>query len=225
MAVAAWDEESQSFIRDENGFLVKVKPGQPGILLGKIRPRGEFDGYQDKSASEKKIVRDAFTKGDAWFNTGDLLRRDGLRRLYFMDRLGDTFRWKGENVATSEVQEQVSKWGPVQEANVYGVQIAGTDGRAGMAAIVLEKGSAFDSKAFCDAIAGLPSYARPMFVRVMPELATTGTFKLKKTDLQKEGFDPSKVHDPLFFMNPDRGEYVPLDAGMYEAINAGRVRL
>ncbi len=226
MAVAAWDEEKQDFIRDEAGFLIKVKPGQAGILLGKIRPRGEFDGYQDKSASEKKIVRDAFTKGDAWFNTGDLLRIDGFRRLFFMDRLGDTFRWKGENVATSEVQEQISKWNAVQEANVYGVQIPGTDGRAGMAAVVLAQDTPFDSKAFREqGTAGLPTYARPLFVRVMPELATTGTFKLKKTDLQKEGFDPSKVKDPLYFLHPEAGEYVPLDASLHAEITAGRLRL
>ncbi len=226
MALARWDEAKQSFIRDSRGFCMKAKAGEPGILLGKIRPRGEFDGYQDKAASEKKIVRDAFEKGDAWFNTGDLLRADRVGNLFFMDRLGDTFRWKGENVATSEVQEQISKWPPACEVNVYGVQIQGTEGRAGMAAVVLSPDEPFDAAAFKTHVAGaLPSYARPLFVRVMPEMQTTGTFKLKKTDLQKEGFDPRTVHDPLYFLHPERQEYVPLDLALHDAISTGRLRL
>jgi acyl-CoA synthetase (AMP-forming)/AMP-acid ligase II len=226
MTLARWDESRQSFIRDSRGFCVKAKAGESGILLGKIRPRGEFDGYQDKAASEKKIVRDAFDKGDAWFNTGDLLRADRMGNLFFMDRLGDTFRWKGENVATFEVQEQISKWPPASEVNVYGVQVQGTEGRAGMAAVVLAPHQTFDARAFKNHVASaLPSYARPLFVRVMPELQTTGTFKLKKNDLQKEGFDPRTVPDPLYFLHPERQEYVLLDASLHDAISTGRLRL
>ena len=225
MTLARWDEESQGFVRDSRGFYIKAKPGEPGILLGKIRPRGEFDGYHDAAASEKKIMRDAFEKGDAWFNTGDLLRADRIGNLFFMDRLGDTFRWKGENVATSEVQEQISKWPPVREVNVYGVQVPGTEGRAGMAALVLADGQAFEPSAFhAHVVEALPSYARPVFVRIMPELATTGTFKLKKTDLQKEGFDPASLRDPLFFLDPAQNAYVPLEASLYEALQSGTLR-
>lgn len=226
MTLARWDEESQSFVRDSRGYCIKCKPGEAGILLGKIRPRGEFDGYQDKSASEKKIVRDAFEPGDAWFNTGDLLRADRLGNLFFMDRLGDTFRWKGENVATSEVQEQLSKWPSVHEVNVYGVQVPATEGRAGMAAMVLAHGARFDAAAFHSHVtAALPSYSRPLFVRIMPELQTTGTFKHKKADLQKEGFDPARVRDPLYFLDPQKNAYVPLDAALYETIARGETRL
>ncbi len=225
MALARWDEEGQSFVRDSRGLFIKAKAGEPGILLGKIRPRGEFDGYHDKAASEKKVVHGAFEKGDAWFNTGDLLRTDRAGNLYFMDRLGDTFRWKGENVATSEVQEQISKWLPVREVNVYGVQVPGTEGRAGMAALVLADGHPFDAAAFhAHVVDALPSYSRPLFVRIMPELQTTGTFKLKKTDLQKEGYDPRSLRDPLYFMHPAQNAYVPLEPSLYEAITNGTLR-
>jgi acyl-CoA synthetase (AMP-forming)/AMP-acid ligase II len=226
MTVARWDEAEQSFVRDAQGFLIKAKAGEPGILLGKIRPRGEFDGYQDKAASEKKVVRDAFAKGDAWFNTGDLLRADRMGNLFFVDRLGDTFRWKGENVATSEVQEQLARFKAAHEVNVYGVQIPNTEGRAGMAAIVLQPGQQFDADAFYKHAASvLPAYSRPLFVRIMPELATTGTFKMKKTDLQKDGFDPAVVQDPIYFLDSANGAYVPLDASLKDAICSGKVKL
>lgn len=226
MMLARWDEEEQTFIRGDDGFLVKAKAGENGILLGKIRPRQEFDGYQDKSASEKKVLHDAFEKGDSYFDTGDLLRVDRGRNLFFVDRLGDTFRWKGENVATFEVQEQITKWDPVDEVNVYGVQIEGTDGRAGMAALVLGDGKEFDAASFQAHVDdNLPSYARPIFVRLLAQIATTATMKMKKGDLQKQGFNPGATEDVIYFRHPEQGGYVPIDGAMYDGITSGAFRL
>ena len=223
-ALAKWDEQKDDFVRDAKGFLVKCKPDEPGVLLGKITDKSRFDGYHDGKATEKKVVRDAFKKGDAWFNTGDLLRMDKRRRLYFVDRMGDTFRWKGENVSTFEVQEQLSSWPAAAEINAYGVTIPGTEGRAGMVAVVL-KGS-FDGDSFRKYVdEALPAYARPLFVRVRDTLEVTGTFKLKKTELAAEGFDPSKIGDPIYFRDPQRDTYVPLTAEVYEALKSGRMRL
>lgn len=226
MALVRWDEARGDFVRDAAGHLQRVKIGEPGIMLGKIKSRTRFDGYQDTAASEKKILRNVFEAGDAWFNTGDLLRVDGWQHLYFVDRVGDTYRWKGENVATTEVQELLMHGPNVDEASVYGVNIAGAEGRAGMAAVVLREGEQFDADAFSRHVAsGLPVYARPIFVRVRKELQKTSTFKVQKAELQREGFDPRSVSDPLYFLDPNAGTYVPLTTERYEAIATGRVRL
>src|SRR5262249_20176549 len=154
-----------------------------GILLGRIRGRRRFDGYRDRSETESKVLRNAFNPGDAYFNTGDLLRCDWLMHLHFTDRVGDTFRWKGENVATTEVQEQIGKSPDIAEVAVYGVQLPGNEGRAGMAAVVLANGHPFDAALFKAHVdAHLPSYARPLFVRVVRELEKTSTLKVKKNE-------------------------------------------
>jgi acyl-CoA synthetase (AMP-forming)/AMP-acid ligase II len=225
-ALARWDEDKDDFVRGPDGFMVKCKPGEPGVLLGRINKRQRFDGYHDESATSKKVVRDAFKRGDAWFNTGDLLRIDKSRRLFFVDRMGDTFRWKGENVSTFEVQEQVSSWPTAAEVNAYGVQIPGTEGRAGMVAMVLKSASEFDGESFRRHVdSSLPPYARPLFVRVRETLETTGTFKLKKGELTSEGFDPLRVADPIFFRDPARNAYVPLTTEVYEQLKTGKLRL
>lgn len=226
MVLVRWDEATNDFVRDHDGRLQRVRAGEPGILLGKIRRRARFEGYQDKQASEAKILRDAFVPGDAYFNTGDLLRRDHRAHLYFVDRVGDTFRWKGENVATSEVQGHLLKWPAVEEVSVYGVTISGTEGRAGMAALVLRDGATFDPDGFAKHVSqGLPAYARPLFVRVRKELQKTSTFKLQKTELQKDGFNPQTVSDPLYFLDAGQDLYVPLTPELYGAIESGRARL
>jgi acyl-CoA synthetase (AMP-forming)/AMP-acid ligase II len=226
MTIARWDDGKQDFVRDARGRLTRCSPNEVGVLLGKISTLIAFDGYEDRRATERKILRDAFEPGDAWFNSGDLLRADWLRNLYFVDRLGDTFRWKGENVSTFEVQEQIAGWPKVAEVNVYGVPVLGIEGRAGMAAVVMAAGQSFDAASFKAHVDGaLPKYARPVFVRVDGALETTSTLKLKKGDLQREGFDPARVRSPLFVRHPDRDEYVPLDAGLYADINARRLRL
>jgi fatty-acyl-CoA synthase len=226
-AIARWDQEKQEFIRGKDGRLQRCSLDEVGVMLGKISELSGFDGYQDKKATEGKIIRGAFDEGDAWFNTGDLLRVDWKRDLYFADRLGDTFRWKGENVSTFEVQEQVSSWPAAREVNVYGVAVEGTEGRAGMAAIVLAEGAGFDPASFKAHVdAALPKFARPVFVRIEEaSLETTSTLKLKKGDLQKQGIDPSKTKAPLYVRHPKSDQYVRLDGPLYAEIAAGRLRL
>jgi acyl-CoA synthetase (AMP-forming)/AMP-acid ligase II len=226
MALARWDEDQGDFVRDARGHLMRAGIGQPGVLLGRIRRRAEFDGYQDRAATESKVMRDAFARGDAWFNTGDLLRLDALWHLYFVDRLGDTFRWKGENVATSEVEAQLAQWAPVREVNVYGVSVPGAEGRAGMAALVLAPGQTFDPPGLTRHVEqSLPAYARPRFVRILPELLTTSTFKVKKLDLQKEGYDPRALREPLYLLHPETAAYAELTPELYDKLATGELRL
>jgi acyl-CoA synthetase (AMP-forming)/AMP-acid ligase II len=226
MALVRWDEQNASFARDAAGHLVRVAIGEPGVLLGRIRRGAGFDGYEDKRATEHKIIRNGFEAGDAWFNTGDLLRMDHLWHLYFVDRLGDTFRWKGENVATSEVEEQLAQWEPVREVNVYGVSVPGSDGRAGMAALVLRPGQEFDAARMRDYVEQrLPSYARPRLVRIVSALGTTSTFKVKKSELQNEGYDPRALNEPLYVLHPALDAYVALTGELYDALAAGQLRL
>jgi fatty-acyl-CoA synthase len=192
VAFVEYDDETGDPKRGGDGRVRKVKSGQPGLLLSKVSNFQPFDGYTDKEASEKKLVRDAFKEGDVWFNTGDLMRSQGFRHAAFTDRLGDTFRWKGENVATTEVEAAVSTDPQVEEATVFGVEVPGAGGKAGMAAIQLKEGEEFDGKALAKAAyEHLPSYAVPLFVRVVEELAHTSTFKSQKVDLRKEGYGGS----------------------------------
>ncbi len=222
--LARWDDEAEDFMHGPDGFLVKCKRGEPGVLLGRIRGNNGFDGYRDRSETERKVIRGAFRKGDAWFNTGDLLRTDAKGNLFFVDRMGDTFRWKGENVSTFEVQEQIAGFPDAVEVNVYGVRVPGTEGRAGMVALVLRNG--FDPQAFKRHVdARLAAYARPLLVRVQDKLEVTSTFKLKKAGLRDEGFDPSVSPDPLYLRHPERDAYVPLTPDLFEELRAGRLRL
>ena len=169
------------------------------------------------------MLHDVFEKGDRWFATGDLMKSDADGYFYFVDRVGDTFRWKGENVSTNEVAEHLQASPGVKEANVYGVAIAGVEGKAGMAGLVV--GPEFDIKAFGDQVAqALPPYAQPLFVRVLPAIETTGTFKARKMELIADGFDPGKIKGPLYFHDPRKG-YVKVTKGLYEKIAAGLVKL
>ena len=219
-----YDVEKEEIVRDRDGFCIRCAPGEAGEMLIQISGRTRFEGYTNPGATEKKVLRDAFAKGDSYFRTGDLLRMDEDGFYYFVDRIGDTFRWKGENVATSEVAEVISVDPGVDEANVYGVAIAGQDGRAGMAAVVAN--GSFDLERVSDVVnRGLAAYARPVFLRILPQMETTGTFKHRKVDLVREGFDPSRIPDALYFRDPSLGRYVPLDATGHEAILSGSVRL
>jgi acyl-CoA synthetase (AMP-forming)/AMP-acid ligase II len=226
MVLVKWDEDAQQPVRDANGFFIRVPRGETGLLLGKHRSRMPFDGYQDKKASERKLLRDCFKKGDAYFDTGDLMRTDKRNNLFFVDRVGDTFRWKGENVSTTEVQEQLASWPPAAEVNVYGVNVPHMEGRAGMAAVVMGDTESFDSVRFKEHVDGrLPRYARPLFVRVSRALETTATMKLKKTELQEQGFDPTSITEPLFVRHPEHDEYVPVDGDIYDLIRDGKLKL
>jgi acyl-CoA synthetase (AMP-forming)/AMP-acid ligase II len=225
-AIVKYDIDEDEPIRDENGFMVKVSPGETGLILAEVSESLPFAGYTDKKETEKKIFRDVFKEGDTWFNFGDLVLNLGYKHIQFVDRLGDTFRWKGENVSTSEVEKVVNTLSQVSESTAYGVKIPETDGRAGMVAIIPSTGiQDFDLKALADLVQqSLPSYAVPKFVRFKTEFETTGTHKIKKTILRDETFDPNKISDKLFALLPGKTEYVPLTEELYEEIMEGKYR-
>lgn len=218
-ALVKYDVDADEIVRDEHGRCIEVEPGEPGLLLGHISPDAVFEGYTNPEATEKKIVRNAFEDGDAWFNSGDLMRTIdagftlGYPHYQFVDRVGDTFRWKSENVSTNEVGEIINGFDQVRFCNVYGVEVPGADGRAGMAALTLEEGvDELDLEAFSKHVnASLPAYARPLFLRVESEIDVTGTFKMVKGKLREEGYDPDRVADPLYVMKPGSDRYEPLD--------------
>ncbi|XP_077988615.1 long-chain fatty acid transport protein 2-like [Glandiceps talaboti] len=215
-------------LRVTNGRCIPVKVGQPGLLLCPINETARFDGYlSKKELTEKRIVRNAFKDGDSFFNSGDLMMFDRNYYLYFVDRVGDTFRWKGENVATTEVAQVINSYPEIAEANIYGVTVAGHDGRAGMAAIILRnEQDTFDYKRFYSYVtAHLPPYARPRFLRFCKSMQLTGTFKYTKTGLVKEGFDPNTIKEPLYFLDTSNHTYSPLDAKAYNSVIIGKSRL
>jgi citronellyl-CoA synthetase len=228
-ALVRYDVARDEIIRDANGRCIEVQPGEPGLLLGHINEEAVFEGYTDKEATEKKVVRNAFEEGDAWFNSGDLMKQVdagftlGYPHYQFVDRVGDTFRWKGENVSTNEVGEIINGFHQVRFSNVYGVKVPGTDGRAGMAALSLEPDvTELDLPTFSEYVsARLPSYARPVFLRIEAEIDVTGTFKMVKGDLREQGYDPEKVSDPLYVMKPGSDTYEPLDRAYAAAIARG----
>ncbi len=221
-----FDIESEQPLRNQAGLCETCAPGEIGEAIGLIRQsaRSEFAGYADKAASEKKILRDVFEKGDAWFRTGDLMRQDKDGYFYFVDRVGDTFRWKGENVSTTEVAEAIARYHGVLEVNVYGVAVEGASGRAGMAAITA--GDDFELAGLRVHLAReLPAFARPLFIRMQPAIETTGTMKYRKVDLVREGFDPHKIEAPLYFDHAEQGGYVRIDDGLHAKIQTGAFRL
>src|SRR5207244_4470707 len=180
------------------------------IVLDSSGVGGRFEGYTNDQESEKKILYNVFEPGDRWFRTGDLMRKDEKGYFYFVDRVGDTFRWKGENVATSEVSEAICAFPGVKEANVYGVAIPNTDGRAGMAAVATD--DELDLDAFRTHLSGrLPQYAVPVFLRVGRELQVTATFKHTKNDLMRDGYNPSATTEPVYFNDSERKAFIRLD--------------
>ncbi|KAA0107773.1 long-chain-acyl-CoA synthetase FadD6 [Mycolicibacterium sp. P1-5] len=211
LAYVEYDAETGEPARDENGRVRKVPPGQPGLLISPVNKLSPFDGYTDKEASEKKLVRNAFKEGDVWFNTGDVMSPQGMRHAAFADRLGDTFRWKGENVATTQVEAALGQDKDVEESTVFGVEVPDTGGRAGMAAVKLRDGVEFDGKALAETLySNLPGYAVPLFIRIVESLETTSTFKSRKVDLRKQGYgtDDEKLEDPLYVLKGREEGYV-----------------
>lgn len=222
------DPETLTPLRNADGLCVPCAIGEAGEAIGRIgtaeEAGGRFEGYTNAAETEKKVLRDVFAKGDAWFRTGDLMKIDDGGFFHFVDRLGDTFRWKGENVATSEVNEAILECPGVIEAVTYGVLVPGADGRAGMAAIVTN--DRFDLGKFRDHLSQrLPAYACPAFIRLNAALESTETFKQKKHDLIRAGFDPREVADPLFFREPKSGNFLPLDADAHAGLVQGTIRL
>jgi fatty-acyl-CoA synthase len=224
--VVRFDVEKETPVRGPDGLCIECGPDEVGEAVGGISARAgrNFEGYTKSSDTEKKILRDVFRKGDAWFRTGDLMRRDAHGYFYFVDRIGDTFRWKGENVATSEIAEALSTVPGIREVNVYGVAVPGMDGRAGMAALVVD--GLFDIRDLPRRLEGrLAHYARPVFLRLQPEIAVTGTFKQRKLELVKEGFNPETVTNPIFWLDPASGAYQKLTPAVYAQIIEDRIKL
>ena len=229
LALVKSDLATHEPARDGSGLCIRCATGEVGEAIGRIHDgaahaAAEFEGYTDAEASQKKILRDVFERGDAWYRTGDLMRADAAGYFYFVDRIGDTFRWKGENVATSEVAAAITAFSGIAEATVYGVQIPGTEGAAGMAALVVD--GTLDLPGLRKHLACLlPSYARPLFLRIQDRIAVTATFKHQKTELVRDGFDPAATDDAIYFDDPSQQAYVRLDRGLFERIKAGAVRL
>ncbi len=213
-------------IRDDRGRMKEVAKGEPGLLIGEINKKWSFEGYTQQDATEKSILRDAFKKGDAWFNTGDVLKEIGCRHLQFVDRMGDTFRWKGENVSTNEVENILDGSGLVEEAIVYGVEIPNTNGKAGMVTLVPQSnGHPFDvNELFAYLQANLPAYAIPVFVRVTHSIEKTGTFKYRKVDIQKAGYSLERGNDQVFAWLPKTDGYTRVTSELVQDISAGKIR-
>ena len=216
LRLVRYDEDKGDYIRDANGFLQLAGVNEPGEAIGMVMQypgvvAGRFEGYTNAQASEKKLLRNVFQAGDVWWASGDLLRCDEEGYCWFVDRIGDTFRWKSENVSTMEVGDALGDFNGLDAITVYGVQVPGHEGRAGMAALVLAEGARFDPAAFWElAVGRLPRYAAPLFLRLMDTPDMTGNYKLRKVDLQRQGFDQSEITDPLFLRDDSLGTYVPL---------------
>jgi fatty-acyl-CoA synthase len=216
-------------VRDGRGRCVKAAENEVGEAIARINADssgifGRFEGYSNSAETEKKILRDVFDRSDVWFRTGDLMRRDAQGFYYFVNRIGDTYRWKGENVATLEVEESLCRCAGVCDANVYSVEAPQCEGRAGMAALVIDENFDF-STLQQHVIADLPDYARPVFIRLRKEMEVTETFKHKKSDLAAQGYDPRIMSDALYYFNRVRSQYVALDRRQFSSINAGLMRL
>ena len=221
-----YDQGSDELMRDADGRFILCQPGEVGELYGQIqRGNGElvspFAGYTTAADTESKIRRDVFEPGDAWWQSGDLFRFDEDGYFYFVDRIGDTFRWKGENVSTTEVAQQLSIYADAETTNVYGVKIPGHEGRACMVALELTPGREFDPQEFHRCVVeSLPTYAQPLFVRILPQPEVTVNYKLRKVRLREEGFDQTRSSDPLYGLDRERGTYAPLDAGLLARLTA-----
>jgi len=230
VALGKYDVDADEIVRNNKGHCIKVAAGQPGLLLGKITPLTAFEGYTSKEATEKKILHNVFKRGDSWFNTGDLMKTVdvgfamGMAHYQFVDRVGDTFRWKSENVSTNEVGEIINGHPQIAFCNVYGVEIPGAEGSAGIAALALAEGvDKLDLSSFSQHVnAQLPPYARPVFLRIQRELDTTGTFKLLKGELRKQAYDLQQVEDDLYVMKPGSKLYEPLDSAFATSLQAGK---
>jgi fatty-acyl-CoA synthase len=229
VALLRFDVEKSEAWRNAGGFCEPCATNEIGEAVGLMpgeggQRAGRFEGYADPEASARKVLRNVFKEGDMWYRTGDLMRRDERGFYYFVDRVGDTYRWKGENVSTAEVLTALTASPGVLDGVVYGVEVPGADGRAGTAALLVNDG--FDLEAFrAEVTTRLPPYARPVFLRILTTLEATGTFKPRKQDLVQAGFDPGRIADPLYFDDSRSQRYVPLDAALFAAITSGRVRV
>lgn len=224
-ALVAYDTENDAPARDGQGFMKKVGKGETGLLIMEISEKTPFPGYSDKKKTEEKIFRNVFAKGDMWFNTGDMLKNMGFRHAQFADRLGDTFRWKGENVATQEVEKAMDSYPGVSSSAVYGITMPGSDGKAGMAAIVRDDKAPFDITGLAAHLrTSLPKYAVPLFVRFVPDFEWTATHKIKKTNLKAQSYDPAQVKEDIYVLLPGSDQYEALNQDILRNIAAGQYK-
>jgi fatty-acyl-CoA synthase len=229
VALVKVDADTGTPLRSGAGVCQRCAADEVGEAIGRLSgadgvASGRFEGYADAQASKKKVLVDVFEKGDAWYRTGDLMRQDADGFFYFVDRSGDTFRWKGENVSTTEVLSVISAFEGVADGAVYGVSVPHHEGRAGMAALVV--GPGFDLEGFRAHVAGkLPVYARPLFVRIVASLELTGTFRHRNRELAQQAFDPAQVSDPLYFDDRSAAAYVEMTTTLYAQLSAGALRL
>ena len=222
LAYVHYDPDTGEPLRGEDGRVQRVPAGEPGLLLSPVNRLQPFDGYTDPGASEKKLVRNAFREGDCWFNTGDVMSPQGMGHAAFVDRLGDTFRWKGENVATTQVERALAADKSIEECAVFGVEIPRTGGRAGMAAVKLREGAEFDGKALAHTVYDqLPAYALPLFLRVVDSMEHTTTFKSRKVDLREQAYGPD-IEDPVYVLAGRDEGYVPFYDAYPDEVAAGK---
>lgn len=232
IALVRYDVDSDTVVRDTSGKCVEVVEGEVGLCLGNINPNASFEGYTDPAATEKKVLKDVFEVGDRWFNTGDLMKTVpvgfslGYTHYQFVDRTGDTFRWYSENVSTNEVAEVLNDFDQIAISNVFGVKVPEAEGRAGMAALTLQEGvEKLDIERFSAHVEQhLPFFARPVFIRILPTLEVTSTFKVIKKDLREEGYDITKIDDRMYVLKKGTQAYVALDQEFYEKILRGETR-
>lgn len=224
--VARYDPDTDTLIRDAKGFAIPCKPGQNGMFLSRIGLINQFSGYKNNpKATKAKLLTDVFKKGDAYFVSGDLFKLHDKGYVSFVDRLGDTFKWKGEVVSTNEVADVLFQFKGIDDANVYGVEVQGAEGRTGMAALTLTPGTDLDLDGLARYVSDhLAAYAVPRMVRILEQSHVTATFKQVKIQLKKEGFDPSVIKDPLYFLHPDNQRYVELTPELFASIQSGRIR-
>lgn len=218
--VVQYDIDNDEPVYNEQGKMIKVTTGGVGLLLTKITRRSPFDGYTDDKESNKKLFKSVLKDGDCYFNTGDLVKYQGFRHISFVDRLGDTFRWKGENVATTQVEGQLNDFGQVDQTVAYGVELPHHDGRAGMVALTLNCPiHEFSAPEFYQHVTSvLPSYAQPIFIRLRAQQEITGTFKYKKTALKKESYHPNASEEVILIKHPEQNNYTTLDNNAITAI-------
>ncbi|MGW8815922.1 long-chain-acyl-CoA synthetase [Gordonia terrae] len=222
----AFDVDRNEIIRGADGYARPQPKGETGLMLFEISEHSPFTGYTDPAASERKIIRNLFAEGDQWFDSGDLVLNQGHGHMKFVDRTGDTFRWRGENVATTQVEDVIDAWPQVAQSAVYGVEVPGTEGRCGMARIVTHPDEKLDLAALAEHLRReLPPFAVPRFLRLGSELEVTGTFKLRKVDLKAAGFRPDAVDEPAFALLPDESDWRELTPSLADEIGRGNVRL
>ena len=226
-AVVPWDVETESPVRESNGRMRKLGRGDTGLLLTEVSETLPFDGYTDGAASEAKLLRDVFKPGDCWFNSGDLVLHQGYGHIQFVDRTGDTFRWRGENVATTELERSVATWPGIDDAIAYGVEIPGCEGRCGMLAVYGAALSTTDLRRLAEHLRStLAPYAVPRFLRVLSAPLLTGSYKHRKNELRQQGINPDQTDgDAIWLLTPISSDWQPMDAATLSRIESGAVAL